>query len=210
MIYLSGTYRPELSDRIGLMVTPMMSARHPVGRVWAADTGCFLRPDRYNDAMYVEFLTRRAYLQARCLFATAPDVVGDAMATVERSLPMLPVIRSLGYPAALVVQNGAEDLELPWDALDVIFVGGVKEPDEAGRLVEWKTGPKAAAIVAEAKRRGKWVHVGRVNSLRRMRIAQAMGADSVDGTHVAFKPDVRARELESWLDAIEGQQSLFP
>ena len=34
----------------------------------------------------------------------------------------------------------------------------------------------------EARRRGKWVHMGRVNGLRRLRIALDFGVDTVDGT----------------------------
>ena len=33
-----------------------------------------------------------------------------------------------------------------------------------------------------AKRAGKWIHVGRVNSERRIRWAASLGADSIDGT----------------------------
>ena len=42
--------------------------------------------------------------------------VGDAAATLTRSAPMLPRIRALGYPAALVAQDGLEHLAVPWDA----------------------------------------------------------------------------------------------
>ena len=36
--------------------------------------------------------------------------------------------------------------------------------------------------MAEAKRRRKWVHMGRVNSERRIRYAASIGCDSIDGT----------------------------
>jgi hypothetical protein len=45
-----------------------------------------------------------------------------------------------------------------------------------------KLGPEVEAIVAEARARNVWVHMGRVNSLRRLAYAASIGCDSVDGT----------------------------
>jgi hypothetical protein len=50
--------------------------------------------------------------------------VGDANATPCRSRPFLPRIRESGLPASLVAQEGAEQLRLPWDEFDVLFLGG--------------------------------------------------------------------------------------
>jgi hypothetical protein len=58
-------------------------------------------------------------------------------------------------------------------ATDALFIGA---------STEWKLGPSAEALVAQAKDRGKWVHMGRVNSHRRIRYAASIGCDSVDGT----------------------------
>jgi hypothetical protein len=170
------------------------------GRVWAADTGCFNSPAKYTDAGYLAWLAQRAMTNTRCLFATAPDVVGDALATWERSRHMLPRIRALGYRAALVAQDGIEDTDIPWDAFDVLFVGGT---------TEWKLSEQAIGVMAEAKRRGKWVHAGRVNSLRRLRLMQHAGADSADGTFVAFGPDVNIPRMQEWLRALARQPPLF-
>ena len=60
---------------------------------------------------------------SRCLFATAPDVVGDAQATLRRAY-MLGWIRYAGLPAALVAQDGLEHLAIPWDDFDALFLGG--------------------------------------------------------------------------------------
>jgi hypothetical protein len=49
----------------------------------------------------------------RCLFAMAPDVVGDAVATLERSRPYFAKIWELGYSAACVLQDGQEDVPVP-------------------------------------------------------------------------------------------------
>ena len=42
--------------------------------------------------------------------------------------------------------------------------------------------------------------MGRVNSLRRLRLAAADGYDSVDGTFLAFGPDVNLPRLRAWLE----------
>jgi hypothetical protein len=78
---------------------------------------------------------------SRCLFATAPDVVGDAQATLRRAY-MLGWIRYAGLPAALVAQDGLEHLATPWDDFDALFLGG---------STAWKLGPAARALSARRK-----------------------------------------------------------
>jgi hypothetical protein len=180
---------------LGAICAPGGGRRPPAGVPWCADNGCFgvgwpgyARWLAWLDAFPTE-------QRASCLFATAPDVVADAAATLTRSLPYLPQIRELGYPAGFVAQDGSESLPFPWDDLDAVFIGG---------STRFKLGPHAIAIAAEAKRRGKWVHVGRVNSARRMRFAAApapygLGADSADGTYLAFGPDTNLPNVLAWV-----------
>jgi hypothetical protein len=167
--------------------TPAQGNKRPEGVTWMADNGCF--SDRFDEGKWWRFLEANAHAAGSCLFAVAPDVVGDAAATIERSLPWLPKIRALGYPAAFVAQDGQESLPVPWDEFDALFIGG---------STEWKLGPHARALAAEAKRRGKWVHMGRVNSERRWRYADAIGCDSVDGTFLTRGPDVNLPRLLAW------------
>jgi hypothetical protein len=135
-----------------------------------------------------------------CLFATAPDVLGDAVATLQRSARMLDLIRYAGFPAALVAQDGLEHLPVPWDDFDALFIGG---------STAWKLGTAARTLAAEARRRGKWVHMGRVNSLRRLRYADAIGCDSADGTYLTYAPDANLPRLLGWLRQIHGQGALW-
>jgi EAL domain-containing protein (putative c-di-GMP-specific phosphodiesterase class I) len=51
--------------------------------------------------------------------------------------------------------------------------------------------PQAASLVREAKERGMWVHVGRVNTLQRICWCMALGVDSIDGS--GFARFTRAR-----------------
>lgn len=197
MIYLSGCVRPELlaAPDVGLMLTPMMwNAPDMTDVIWAADTGCFSAPEKYDEGAYLRWLAERD--PQRCLFAAAPDVVGDAARTIEKALPVLPKIRAIGYRAALVAQDGLEDLDVPWDECDALFVGGT---------TTWKLSESAYQLAREADRRGKWVHLGRVNSWRRLKAAAISGYDSADGTYLAFGPDVLLPRLMGWLDTLRRQ-----
>ncbi len=79
---------------------------------------------------------------------------------------------------------------------DALFLGGD---------TEWKLSDHARAIAGEAKRRGLWVHMGRVNSLRRIEIAVDFGCDSVDGNFLGFGPDANLPQLLHWLETLHGQ-----
>ena len=174
---------------IDCIATPKQgNNRVPSDADWCADNGCFGKGYPGDDAWFA-WLTQHPG-RDRCLFAVAPDVVGDAAATLARSLPWLPKIRALGYPAAFVAQDGLEALGVPWGSFDVLFIGGT---------TGWKLGPHARTLVTEAKARGKYVHMGRVNSERRFRYAAAIGCDSADGTFLAFGPDVNLPRIMAWL-----------
>lgn len=169
--------------------TPGGGSMPPTGATWCADNGCFGKGWPGTEAWW-SWLTNQPD-RDRCAFAVAPDVVADAAATLERSRPWLPRIRALGIPAAFVAQDGQEALPVPWDAFDVLFIGG---------STEWKLGAHARALIAEAKARGKRVHMGRVNTWRRFRYAVEVGCDSADGTVLAFGPEANLPRLLTWLE----------
>ena len=181
---------------IGALATPVSLRYGYVAKfpTWAADNGCFTRPERFSMPWYLGWLERMRAIADRCLFATAPDVVSDAVATWARSEPTFEAIRAAGYKVALVAQNGIEDLDLDWDRFDAIFLGGD---------TEWKLSACAQSVVSEAKRRGKWAHMGRVNSQKRLEIAWDFGCDSVDGNYLGFGPDTNIPRLFGWLERAE-------
>ena len=55
---------------------------------------------------------------------------------------------------------------------------------------------------------GKWVQVGRVNSWRRLDLVAGWNVDSVDGTYLAFAPDVNGARLATWLRRLRTQSPL--
>jgi hypothetical protein len=134
------------------------------------------------------------WCQPSCLFAAAPDVVGDGVASLARSRRYLGSIRDLGFPVALVGQDGMEDLDLPWDDFDVLFIGGT---------TEWKLGPQALGMAQQARAHGKRTHMGRVNTWNRYLYALQSGFDSVDGTSMTYAPDQNLALLLDWMRTAE-------
>lgn len=195
----TGTGDAMRTGLLSMIATPAQGNPVPDGVEWCADNGCFGKGYPGVDKWLAWLASYTPEQISRCRFATAPDVVGDAEATLARSVPFLPQIRALGYPAALVAQDGLENLDVPWGDFDCLFVGG---------STEWKLGLHARVLVAEAKRRGKWVHMGRVNSQRRLEYATAIGCDSADGTKLVFAPSQELPNVLSWLRKVNDQLAL--
>ena len=137
------------------------------GIPWAADNDAF---HAFNADAFERMLARLRGLPG-CLFVAAPDIVGDAGATERLFHEWLP--RLHGLPVALVAQNGLTPADVPWDDIAAVFIGG----DDA-----FKLGPAGELVAAAAREHGKWVHVGRVNGMRRLQYCATLRADSVDGS----------------------------
>ena len=201
MIFLSGHVCEELKCRegFGFIITPFMGNRIACGQVWAADTGCYAQPEEFSLEKYYRWLEQRDRFS--CLFATAPDRLGDWPATLARSLPVVADLKRLGYRPAVVAQDGATAENFPWDACDAVFIGGT---------TEWKLQDAAViGLLEEAGRRGKWRHMGRVNSWERAVVAKLRECDSIDGTLLAFGKDANLGILFEWMNGINRQLSLW-
>jgi hypothetical protein len=220
MLYLSPLSGELMKIRhplLGCMRTPENNRGVPPGMPWAGD--CGLKVATSSDPSEIErYLTWLDGLdRTDCLFAVTPDVLGDAEACWRRSAPLLPRIRALGYRAAFVAQDGFDPEAVDWDAFDVLFIGGrplvTKDtpPSERRRLraQEWKRSDQGGyAAIAEGKRRGKWVHVGRVNGGPFLTNAASAGADSADGSILCHGP--RHWPLVcGWLDGLNSQPPML-
>lgn len=219
MLYLSPLSRKLMQLRhplLGCMRTPENNRGIPAGMPWAADCGLKVATstdpseiDRY--LAWLDGLDRTDHL-----FAVTPDVLGDADACWRRSAPLLPRIRALGYKAAFVAQDGFDPDGVDWDAFDVLFIGGTPlcgpktlPTNERRRrmALEWKRSETGGyAAIREGKRRGTWVHVGRVNGGPFLRNLAIAGADSADGTNLTWNT-LRARTL-GWLDHLAVQTTM--
>lgn len=156
--------------------------------IWAADNDCFQGLDRKAYLKMLAHLTEAK--NDRLKFVVAPDVVGDATATLGLFHSYEPLLHDLELPVAFVGQDGLTINSTPWDSLEAFFVGGT---------TEWKMSLTAARLVREAKERGKWAHMGRVNSVKRIRYAQALGCDSVDGTQFSMFADTYIPSFLGWI-----------
>lgn len=157
----------ELGLPVGQLLTPLTRFADK-GVQYGIDNGAFAR---FDAAGFRSLLDRQRSARKRCLFVAAPDVVGSARRTLEVFERWWPMLN--GWPVALVLQDGQEDLPIPWDLLAAVFVGG---------STAWKIGYHAAAAVRAAQALGKWVHVGRVNTPERFDYFAGLGVDSIDGT----------------------------
>lgn len=190
MIYLATASGPVAriaiqNGSLGQIVQPTAGNRLVPGANWAADNGCY--GGKWNPTRWARWL---ASLPAdRCLFAVVPDVVANDQATTDLWRQHAPTALSLGLPAAWVAQNCAIGADIPASA-SAVFLGGT---------TDWKLGADARAIASEAIQRGLWLHMGGVNSLRRLRYAAAIGCNSVDGTYLTYGPDQNLPRLDRFL-----------
>lgn len=188
--------RYGVNGNLGRLVSPRSGNLIRPGERWAADNDAFLA---WDETRFVRMLNRLDG-QPGCLFVTAPDVVAEAKATLSRFWDWRYEIAGRGFPVAFVGQDGAESTHLPWDAFDAWFIGG---------STEWKLSLASEQLAREAKARGKWVHMGRVNSRKRLRHAIEIGCDSVDGTGFSKFPDVYLARSKRWLGSIQAVPSMF-
>jgi hypothetical protein len=267
MLYLANPSNQRVRDamangHIGAIMTPKQGNKLPDTAIFCIDNGCGPDKDGNAGGGYIGDEAFLALLRSIgqgdgydeydpftswCLFAVAPDVLGDAYATLHRAetSKMLGWIRYAGFRAALVGQNGlrldpargwgadgpaGEWLPVDWDEFDALFLGGSAECVPCGwvrpvaqarqisrcphchrKLTEWKLGAVARELVAEAKRRGKHVHMGRVNSLKRFRYAEKIGCDTADGTFIKAAPDVNLPKVLAWNRAVRdtAQTAMF-
>lgn len=230
MLYLATPSGPEVkaamsAGDLGCMTTPAQGNKLPPGCSLGADNGKFGEGWKGADPWWA-WLTRTVarYGAERFLFAVAPDVPFDAEATLAESLPWLPKIRALGIPAAFAAQNGAGAPGLiPWDETDVLFLGGGLEclacayvrppldretetcPTCGAWLTEWKESAAAGRLAAEALARGLRLHMGRVNTLGRLKTAQRFGCHTIDGTTLAWGADKNLPQLLNWLRQLKAR-----
>lgn len=171
----------DLGDgvEVGQLLTPL-TRRAYVGGKYGIDNGAFSNFDRRAFRSLIE---RQDEHKDECLFVALPDVVGSARRTLELFRSWEGELAS--WPKALVAQDGIESLDIPWDDLDAIFIGG---------STDWKNSSHAMDVAkcAKAQTTSIWVHVGRVNTPNRFDRWDGI-ADSADGTGVSKYTHMRKK-----------------
>lgn len=181
---------PSARQHVGDFISPRAYKLVGETPVWAADNDAF---SGFHEARYCRMLeTIARHVQrggAAPMFVTVPDVVGNHFSTERLWNRWAPIVKRHGLPAAFVLQNGVDlhwqywlagHADFPWDEIDALFIGG----DTAFKFSE-----EVREIVEAANYHGKWVHMGRVNSVKRMRYAKAIGCNSCDGSGMARFPN---------------------
>lgn len=185
------------TDHLGRLATPRIwssIASYPAsGLVWAADNDCFQRFDTHAYVRMLEWIA--AVDRSKLLFVTVPDRVADSGTTMELWAEWWPKLEYLNLPAAFVAQDGQPASQVPWNALAALFIGG---------STAYKLGAEAAALIREAHRRDKWVHVGRLNTWPRLRYFEQLDIDSFDGTQFSRFP---RRYIRPWLERLSYKQA---
>jgi hypothetical protein len=200
----TGTHRRYWDNpNFGFLVTPRSGRVQEItatGKVWGVDNEAFGGWGKQKELSFSKLLGRlcehRPHSELK--FVACPDAVADCTTTRERFGRWGPIIRSCGLPVGYVFQDG--ECDIPWDRIDALFIGG---------STEWKLSQQTDEAIAEAKRLGKWVHVGRVNTLRRMRHFHEVGVDSFDGTAFSKWPDKYFPLALRWLWKLDREPRLF-
>jgi hypothetical protein len=107
-------------------------------------------------------------------FIVLPDIVAGGLASLDFSLSWIDEVKTYGRPMLLPVQDGMEVEHVDPILKDGmgIFIGGTTEYKES-TIPMWSDFGALFDI---------YVHVGRVNSRRRLKLCKMSGADSFDGS----------------------------
>lgn len=141
-----------------------------------ADNGQWAERDSTEPFKADRFLRFIDWLADRAAWLVVPDIVCGGLASLDLSLSWMDRLR--GHPSVLLiaVQDGMTPAMIaPFLGPRVgLFVGGSTEWKEAS-MSTW------GQLAADA---GCYCHVGRVNSVRRIKLCAQAGVHSIDGTSV--------------------------
>ena len=155
------------------------------GVPYGLDNGCF--------SVFHKDVWRRLLAEAfetKPIFVCLPDIVGDARRTLDLFNFFMP--ETEGLPRALVLQDGIGKHAIPMHDMSAVFIGGSDE---------FKTSQEAFNAAKAAKMADQWVHVGRVNTAKRVKDWVGI-ADSIDGSGISRFDHM----LEDVLAAIRGEE----
>ena len=158
-----------------LLVSP--SCLRTEGFTYALDNGAwssYTQGRPFNSRAFERALSQ---LGRNADWTTLPDIVAGGHASLQLSLRWMQRVLNESPYALLAVQDGlTPDDVVPFLGKRVgIFVGGSTAWKEA-TLSQWG---------ALGRQIGCWIHVGRVNSARRIRLCAMAGVTSFDGSSVS-------------------------
>lgn len=130
-------------------------------------------------------------------FVVLPDIVAGGVDSLAFSMKWHHDLGTPLCPQMIAVQDGMEPKHVVGLAGHEfgIFVGGTSEWKERTMMMWGEV----------AKAEGAWLHIGRVNTVRRINLCAAAGADSFDGSSAS-----RFRVTLNSLDNARHQLALLP
>jgi hypothetical protein len=158
----------------------MISARGVLrteGFPYALDNGAwtaFQKGEPFDEPAFMDAVNA---LGSGADFIVIPDIVAGGRRSLQFSLRWLPTLLmhpKIACPLLLAAQDGMEFRQVaPFlDKSVGLFLGG---------STEWKL-KNAIGWTRAAKQLGAVVHIGRVNTVKRVNLCGAAGADSFDGS----------------------------
>lgn len=158
------------------MVTP--ASQRTEGFKYALDNGAWSAYCASKEWDEQAFMCAFESLGDGADFVVLPDIVAAGLESLHFSLEWLNRLLSYSGLFLLAVQDGmtAEHVEPFVGKRLGLFVGGTTE-FKLGSLTEW------ADVAA---RKGCYLHVGRVNTARRIRYCSGFGVHSFDGTSASM------------------------
>lgn len=177
----------------GQLLTPL-SSYLPWAGGFAIDNGAYTSCDVPRFRSFVDRLLPH---RDRCSWLVIPDVVGSARRTLEVFDALY--LHFQKWPLALAIQEGQGELDIPWDRISAVFIGGGDA---------WKIDPHVRHIIKAAQLLGKRTHVGRVNTPARFAYFDDLGVDTCDGSGVSkydhmLDAIIESRKPSPLLDAME-------
>lgn len=180
--------------------TPATGYARLDGVKWVMDNGCF---SNFDESSFLR-MACVAISDPDCLWFAMPDVVGSHGETLHNfnvysqklSKYFIPK-PDLSKKAAFVIQDNCNQHDIPWAQIAAVFLGGT---------TKFKMSRLAWVILEEARRRKKWVHVGRVNTPPRIAYFHGL-ADSIDGSGLA-KYDHMLDEAIDTIERLHGTTQL--
>jgi hypothetical protein len=170
--------------------------RPSTGMRWALDNGAWFAHQRnapWDETAFCKMLDNNA---EGADFVIAPDIVAGGTASLDLSVSWLPRLAPYGLPVLIAVQDGmtVNDIQSIVGLNIGIFVGG---------STEWKLSTMRT-WGALARLRECWLHIGRVNTAKRIRLCIEADAHSFDGSSPVQFPSTLARldevrrQMNSW------------
>lgn len=180
-------WNSQYSKWIGqLLIPPLIGSQSVLTDFICADNFAF---SNWNEQSFCDMCEKVSRLRMPIRWVAVPDVVGDWKETLTKFEGWNAFLRSLKLKRAFVLQDGQPENLIPWIDISAVFLGG---------STEYKLSDEALEICIRARSRGMWVHVGRVNSIKR--ISRFVGvAHSIDGMSFSRYPDENLPKVLEWL-----------